>query len=60
MKLYLKQFIINFLCFFAAWIVLDLIFSDNIDWREALVYALVFSIVVVPVSNYIMKKFKMN
>ena len=56
---FLKKALFNTLFFFVTWVILDLIFGNQVDWLNAVIYAVVFAVIAAPISEFVMKKLKM-
>ncbi len=55
---YLKKAVIFTVLIFIFFLVLDLIFGHEIDHKNNIVQAIVMAFVVIPIADWISKKFK--
>ena len=55
---YMREMVINTVLFFIVWVVLDLVFGQEVDYGDAALRAVFFGIVMVPVIEWINRKRK--
>ena len=55
---YMREMVINTVVFFIVWVVLDLVFGDKVDLKDAAVRSVLFGILMVPLIEWINKKKK--
>lgn len=55
---YAMRMICHAVLFFVIWLVMCLIFRDEINWKQAILQAIFFGILYVPISDYLNKKQK--
>jgi len=48
---YMKEMLINTICFFVIWILLDFLFGDEINLRETIVRSVIFALITVPIME---------
>lgn len=53
---YAMRMICYAVLFFVIWLVMCLIFRDEINWKQAILQAVFFGIFSVPISDYLNKK----
>jgi len=53
---YMRSLLINTVLFFLVWILLDVLFNDEINIRETIVRSVLFALISVPIMEYMKKK----
>ncbi len=50
---YMKDMLINTICFFVIWILLDLLLGDEINLRETIIRSVLFALISVPIMVFL-------
>jgi len=50
---YMKEMLINTICFFVIWILLDVVFGDEISLRETIIRSVLFALISVPIMEFL-------
>ena len=53
---YMRSLLINTVLFFLVWILLDVLFNDEINIRETIVRSVLYALIFVPIMEYMKKK----
>ncbi len=53
---YMRSLLINTVLFFLVWILLDVLFNDEINIRETIVRSVLFALISFPIMEYMKKK----
>ena len=53
---YMRSLLINTVLFFLVWILLDVLFNDEINIRETIFRSVLFALISFPIMEYMKKK----